>query len=187
MHVIETKLEGVVVIEPECFRDGRGFFFESYHKQRYKEHSLDHDFVQDNHSRSDYGVLRGIHYQDMTAPQGKLVRCTRGQILDVAVDLRVGSPTFSEWVAVDLSEDNMKQLMIPPGFGHAFVTLSEWADMQYKCTGYYTPASEGTVAWNDPDIGIVWPIENPIVSKRDRLAMTLRKYLERPAFRYHAT
>lgn len=140
--------------------------------------------MQDNHSRSARGVLRGIHYQDMSAPMAKLVRCTAGTIFDVAVDLRVGSPSFGKWFGAELSLENMQQLLVPVGFGHAFLTLSETADVQYKCTGYYSPAAEGTVAWNDPDIGITWPLSNPTVSPRDRATRTLREYLRNPAFRY---
>lgn len=184
IHVIPTKLDGVVIVDTDFFRDERGFFIEVYHKQRYAEHGLDYDFVQDNHSRSARDVLRGFHYQDMTAPMGKLVRCTVGAVLDVAVDLRVGSPTFGQWVGVELSADNMRQVMVPEGFGHAFVTLSDFAEVHYKCTGLYDPPSEGTVAWNDPDIGVEWPVANPVLSNRDQDGMSLKQYLERPAFRY---
>jgi dTDP-4-dehydrorhamnose 3,5-epimerase len=184
IHVTPTKLDGVVIVDTDFFRDERGFFIEVYHKQRYAEHGLDYDFVQDNHSRSARGVLRGFHYQDMTAPVGKLVRCTVGAVLDVAVDLRVGSPTFSQWVGVELTADNMRQVMVPEGFGHAFVTLSDFAEVHYKCTGLYDPPSEGTVAWNDPDIGVEWPVANPVLSNRDQNGMSLKHYLERPAFRY---
>jgi dTDP-4-dehydrorhamnose 3,5-epimerase len=157
---------------------------ENYHRQRFIDAGIADDFVQDNHSRSGRGVLRGIHYQDMTAPMGKLVRCTNGRILDVAVDLRAGSPTFGKWFATELSHDGMRQLLVPVGFGHAFLTLSESADVQYKCTGYYSQAAEGTVRWNDPDLGIDWPIQDPIVSQKDAQAPTLRDYLARPAFQY---
>lgn len=187
IHVRPTKLEGVVVVETEFFRDERGFFIENYHKQRYAEHGIREEFVQDNHSRSSRGVLRGLHYQDMTAPMGKLVRCTAGAIWDVAVDLRMGSPTFGQWVAEELTEDNMLQLMVPAGFGHGFVALSESADVQYKCSGLYTPSSEGTIAWNDPDIGIGWPIATPSLSKRDEQGTSLARYMEGPAFRYGET
>jgi dTDP-4-dehydrorhamnose 3,5-epimerase len=173
----------VVVLEPDVHRDGRGFFLESYHRQRYAEHGIRDDFVQDNHSRSAQGVLRGIHYQDMTAPMSKLVRCTVGSILDVAVDLRLGSPTFGRWVAEELTAENMHQVFVPVGFGHAFLTLSESADVEYKCGGYYAPSAEGSVAWNDPDIGIRWPIDAPALSDKDRRAPTLAEYSKHPAFR----
>jgi dTDP-4-dehydrorhamnose 3,5-epimerase len=184
IDVIPTTLSGVVIIRTDFFRDERGYFIESYHKQRYVEHGLDHDFVQDNHSRSGERVLRGIHYQDMTAPMGKLVRCTEGVIFDVAVDLRVGSPTLGKWVGVELSAENQDQLMVPAGFGHAFVTLSPFAQVAYKCTGYYAPPTEGTVRWDDPDLAIDWPVRDPIVSARDNNGMSFQEYLARPAFRF---
>jgi dTDP-4-dehydrorhamnose 3,5-epimerase len=175
-----------VVIQPDVFRDDRGFFFESYHKRRFAELGVTEEFVQDNHSRSMYGVLRGIHYQDRSAPMAKLVRCSLGRILDVAVDLRAGSPTFGRWSAAELSADNLRQLLVPVGFGHAFLTLSEVAEVQYKCSGYYTPGSEGAVAWNDPEIAIDWPIKEPTVSAKDRAAPTLAAYRKSPAFSYMA-
>lgn len=185
IHVTPTKLDGVVLIDTDFFRDERGFFIENYHKRTYQEAGLDYDFVQDNHSRSAKKVLRGLHYQDMTAPMGKLVRCTVGAILDVAVDLRVGSPTFGQWVAEELSAENMRQIMVPEGFGHGFLTLTDFAEVHYKCTGFYTPPSEGTVAWNDPEIGIAWPISDPVLSARDQKGMRLREYQQKPAFSWH--
>jgi dTDP-4-dehydrorhamnose 3,5-epimerase len=184
IHVTKTKLDGVVVIDTDFFRDERGFFIEVYHKQRYADAGLDYEFVQDNHSRSERKVLRGFHYQDITAPMGKLVRCTAGAILDVAVDLRVGSPTFAQWVAVELTADNMRQIMVPDGFGHAFATLSEVAEVSYKCTGLYTPSSEGGVRWNDPDLAVDWPFDDPILSGRDQNSGSLQDYLRAPAFHY---
>ena len=185
IHVIPTKLDGVVIVETDFVRDERGFFIESYHKQRYAAHGLDAEFVQDNHSQSRCGVLRGIHYQDMSAPMAKLVRCTAGRILDVAVDLRAGSPTFAQFVAIELSAENMRQVYVPVGFGHAFLVLSDTADVQYRCTNYYTPPAEVCVAWNDPDIGIPWPLASaPTLSPRDAKGMTLREYLRNPTFRY---
>lgn len=183
IRLIPTELPGVVIVETAFVQDERGFFIESYHKARYVAHGLTDEFVQDNHSRSRRGVLRGIHYQDMTAPLGKLVRCTAGTILDVAVDLRVDAPTFGRSVLVELSAENMRQLWVPVGFGHAFLTLSEAAEVQYKCTNYYAPAAEGAIAWNDPDLAIPWPIDAPTLSKRDSAAMSLRAYREHPAFR----
>jgi dTDP-4-dehydrorhamnose 3,5-epimerase len=187
IHVHPTKLEGVVTIDTDFFRDERGFFLEAWHKERYAEQGLAYDFVQDNHSRSAKDVLRGLHYQDMTAPMGKLVRCTVGAILDVAVDLRVGSPTFGQWVSVELNAEDMRQIMVPAGFAHGFLTLSEFAEVHYKCTGLYTPEAEGTIAWDDPEIGIAWPTKEPVLSNRDRQGMSLAAYLERPAFRFGAT
>ena len=184
IRVGRTELEGVLIIDSDFFRDERGFFIESYHRERFRQHGIEADFVQDNHSRSARGVLRGIHWQDMTAPMGKLVRCSLGEIFDVAVDLRVGSPTFARWVGVTLSADNMRQLWVPPGFGHGFQTLSETADVQYKCSGYYAPAAEGALAWNDPQVGIDWPHDDPTLSRRDAEAPSLNRYLEDPAFAY---
>ncbi|HKS92723.1 MAG TPA: dTDP-4-dehydrorhamnose 3,5-epimerase [Tepidiformaceae bacterium] len=184
MTVTPTKLDGVVIIDTDFFRDERGFFIEVYHKARFAQHGLDYEFVQDNHSRSGAKVLRGIHFQDMTAPMGKLVRCTVGSILDVAVDLRVGSPTFGQWVGIELTADNMRQLMVPAGFGHAFATLSEVAEVHYKCTGLYTPASEGSVRWDDGTLGIEWPYADPVLSAKDADAPSLTAYLQDPAFYY---
>jgi dTDP-4-dehydrorhamnose 3,5-epimerase len=183
-RVTHTDLQGVVIIDTDFFRDERGFFIEFYHRRRFAELGLRYDFVQDNHSGSSRSVLRGLHYQDETAPMGKLVRCSLGSIFDVAVDIRVGSPTFGRWVGVELSAENMRQVMVPSGFAHGFVTLSERAEVQYKCTGFYEPASEGTLAWNDPDIAINWPVENPTLSGRDRQGVTLRQYHQSPAFRF---
>jgi len=182
IRVVPTSLDGVLIVETAFFQDERGFFIESYNQRRYAEHGLDAVFVQDNHSRSARGVLRGLHYQDLTAPMGKLIRCSYGVVFDVAVDLRLSSPAFGRWVGIELRADRMNQIYIPPGFGHGFAALSEFADIQYKCTGYYAPRAEGCVAWNDPDIGIDWPISNPVLSKRDQNGISLRAYRENPAF-----
>ena len=184
ISVSQTKLDGVVLIDTDFFRDERGFFIEAWHAGRFREYGLPDAFVQDNHSRSASKVLRGLHYQDMTAPMGKLVRCTLGVVFDVAVDLRIGSPTFGEWVGAELTAENMRQIWVPAGFAHAFATLSNFAEVQYKCTGFYTPSSEGTVAWDDPDVGIDWPFEDPVLSGRDQSGMSLKQYMEKPAFRY---
>lgn len=184
IRVSPTELDGVLLIEPDIFRDERGFFLEVYHRQRYAEQGIGCEFVQDNHSASRRGVLRGLHYQGSPAPQAKLVRCSRGAILDVAVDLRAGSPTFGRWVSVELSEENARQIFVPAGFGHGFLTLSELAEVQYKCSSPYTPAAEGAVRWDDPEIGIVWPIKTPLVSAKDASAPSLAQYRERPAFVY---
>src|SRR5690349_14538825 len=154
MTFIPTKLPGVTIIETHFAKDSRGFFVEAYHRDRFAEHGVTYDFVQDNHSRSAKGVLRGIHYQDPRAPMAKLIRCTLGRVLDVAVDLRANSSTFGRWIAVELSEDNKRQLLIPEGFGHGFLTVSELADVQYKCSSYYRPETEGAVKWDDPDLDI---------------------------------
>ena len=182
IHVTRTPLEGVLVIDTDFVRDERGFFVESYHKQRFLEHGISDEFVQDNHSRSSQGVLRGLHYQDATAPMGKLVRCTEGEIFDVAVDLRATSATAGQWFGIQLSGRNMTQMWIPSGFAHGFVTLSEHADIQYKCTGYYTPSAEGTILWSDRDLAIDWPVENPVLSVRDQNGISWKAYLDRPAF-----
>ena len=184
MSVASTALTGVVVIEPQVHRDGRGFFLEAYHRRRYAALGIDQEFVQDNHSRSEKGVLRGLHYQDMSAPMAKLVRCTTGIVIDVAVDLRVGSPTFGKWYGVELTAENCRQLFLPVGFGHGFLALSPQADVEYKCTGYYDKAAEGVIAWNDPQIGIDWPEKRPILSDGDANGMSLADYLRRPAFAF---
>lgn len=180
--ITPTPLDGVLIIESEVFRDERGFFLESYRESRYIEHGIRCRFVQDNHSRSALGILRGLHYQNRTAPQAKLVRCTHGHIVDVAVDLRVGSPTLGRWVAVDLSADNFRQVLIPSGFAHGFAVLSEFADVQYKCSEYYAPDAERAIRWDDPDLAIDWPIQNPIISSRDQAGMSFKDYLARPDF-----
>jgi dTDP-4-dehydrorhamnose 3,5-epimerase len=182
--VEQTELPSVVIITPNVIRDPRGFFMESFNRREFEQHGLLSDYVQDNHSRSAHKVVRGLHFQDMRAPMVKLVRCTAGAILDVAVDIRVGSPTFGRWVGVELSADNAKQLLVPVGFAHGFATLSDYAEVQYKCSGYYAPETEGCIAWNDPDLNITWPFSDPILSKRDMTAMSLRRYQERPSFVY---
>lgn len=168
MRVTPTALPGVVIIEPVVHRDARGFFFESYHAPRYREAGIDVTFVQDNHSRSTRGTLRGLHWQAGEHPQAKLVRVLNGEIFDVAVDIRPDSPTFGRWVGVHLSSDNFRQLFVPIGFAHGFCVLSETADVEYKVSDIYHPPSERGVMWNDPAIGIDWPIRDPILSPRDR-------------------
>ena len=180
--VSETPLAGVLSIQPVVHGDDRGVFLETYHASRYREAGIALSFVQDNQSRSRKGVLRGFHYQDMSAPMAKLVRCSSGAVLDVVVDLRVGSPTFGSSLAIELTGENHRQLLVPVGFGHAFLTLSEQADVEYKCSGYYEPSAEHTIAWNDPEIAAPWPIPNPIVSAKDARGMTLADYRTRPAF-----
>ena len=185
VHLItvrETPLDGVVWIEPVAHADERGFFLETYHRDGYRKAGIDLSFVQDNHSRSRKGVLRGFHYQDLSAPMAKLVRCSSGAVLDVVVDLRVGSKTFGRSFALELTGENHRQLLVPVGFGHAFLTLSEQADVEYKCSGYYDPAAEHTIAWNDPEIAATWPITNPTVSAKDARGMTLAQYRASPAF-----
>jgi dTDP-4-dehydrorhamnose 3,5-epimerase len=173
MELIKTPLEGVFVIQPDVFRDQRGFFFESYHQKRYQDMGLPERFVQDNHSRSKKGILRGLHAQ-LTKPQGKLVRIVAGEVWDVAVDIRRGSPTYKKWYGASLSAENFQQLYVPPGFAHGFCVLSDWAEMEYKVTDFYDPSDELHLIWNDPDLGIQWPIKNPSLSTKDAAGLTLQ-------------
>jgi dTDP-4-dehydrorhamnose 3,5-epimerase len=179
MKIITTELPGVVLIEPRRFEDARGFFMETFHKQRFQEAGLECDFIQDNHSRSLRGVLRGLHYQ-LQHSQGKLVRVVRGEIFDVGVDLRRSSPTFGRWFGTVLSESNHLQLYLPPQCAHGFCALSEIADVVYKCTDVYDPESEQTIRWNDPDLGIEWPIAAPLVSEKDQRG---GRFAEAPCFK----
>lgn len=174
MNVIETTLPEVKILEPRVFGDERGFFLESWNAQTFAGLGLDLDFVQDNHSRSAKGVLRGIHYQ-VEKPQGKLVRVTAGAVFDVAVDLRRSSPNFGKWVGVELSAKNHRMLWVPAGFGHGFLTLEDGTDFMYKCTDLYAPALERCVAWNDPEVGIDWPLGDitPALSAKDQQGDTL--------------
>ncbi len=175
MKVVSTAIEGVLLLEPRVFGDERGFFMESYNAQTFQEATgVQADFVQDNHSRSARGVLRGLHYQ-LVQPQGKLVRVASGAVLDVAVDIRRASPTFGQSVAVELTAQNHRQLWIPPGFAHGFLVLSEWADFLYKTTDYHAPQHERSVRWDDPALGIAWPLAGPPqLSPRDRAAPLLK-------------
>ena len=176
MEFLPTRIPDVVRVRPRLFGDERGFFMETWQKRKFSEAGIDADFVQDNHSRSAQGVLRGIHYQ-LGRPQGKLVRVVSGRVFDVAVDLRRSSPTFAQWVGVELSEQNAEMLWVPPGFGHAFLVLSETADFVYKCTEFYSPADERTLIWNDPEVGIEWPLGlpgEPVLSTKDSAGLTLR-------------
>ena len=174
MRFIPTDLAGPVIVEPVIHGDSRGFFVESWTRKAFEEAGIHASFVQDNHSRSARGVLRGLHYQ-LGKPQGKLVRVTRGAVFDVAVDLRRSSPDFGRWTGVLLSGDNKKMLWIPPGFAHGFLALEDETDFLYKCTDYFSPGEERAIAWNDPDIAIDWPLDGlePIVSDRDRNAPRL--------------
>lgn len=175
MQFTNMELPGVVLIEPKIFEDERGFFFESYHKRLFAEQAISLEFVQDNHSRSRQGALRGLHYQ-IRQPQGKLVRVILGEIYDVAVDLRKSSPTFGQWMGIYLSAENKKQLYIPPGFAHGFYVISEWAEMLYKATDYYAPQWERTLLWNDAQINISWPLledKQPLLSSKDAVGTLL--------------
>src|ERR1700744_4439523 len=181
MNIIRTELPEVIIIEPKLFGDQRGFFLETYQFPRYVEHGVSRPFVQDNMSRSAYGVLRGLHLQNPNA-QGKLVSVLRGAVLDVAVDVRVGSPNFGRHVAVELSEENRRQLWVPRGFAHGFAVLSETVDFFYKCDNLYSPKDEIVVRWDDPAIGIPWGIENPSLSSRDASAPCLADVKNLPVF-----
>lgn len=174
MNVIKTPLDGLLIIEPTVFGDQRGFFYESFNAQRFAEQTgADVQFVQDNHSRSAKGVLRGLHYQIQQA-QGKLVRVTTGAVFDVAVDLRKSSPTFGQWYGLELSAENKRQLWIPAGFAHGFVVTSDVAEFLYKTTDYYAPAHERSVIWNDPAIGVAWPLDGePLLSAKDKAGVPL--------------
>lgn len=167
MKVTETSLPGVLCVEPRRFHDPRGYFFETFRRDRYESLGLAADFVQDNVSYSTRGVLRGLHYQN-PHPQGKLISVLQGEVFDVAVDVRVGSPTFLQWTGMTLSAENGRQLMIPEGFAHGFVVTGDSALVLYKCTEFYRPDCESSIAWNDPALGIDWPIDSPILSEKDR-------------------
>jgi dTDP-4-dehydrorhamnose 3,5-epimerase len=182
MKVLTTELPGVVLIEPTVYRDQRGFFLETYHADKYRAAGVEGIFVQDNHSHSIRGTVRGLHAQ-CRRPQGKLVRVLRGEIFDVAVDIRPSSPSFRRWVGVRLSAESFRQMYIPPGFAHGFCVLSETADVEYKCTELYDPADEVGILWNDPELGITWPVREPILSQKDRAAPRLAELTDRlPVF-----
>lgn len=169
MDFLKTKLDGLIIVEPKVFGDYRGFFMESYSKRSFEEVGLLYDFVQDNHSSSAVkGTLRGIHFQKGDKAQAKLVRCTRGAVLDVAVDLRPESATYKQWVAVELSEENKRQLLIPRGFGHGFVTLTDEVEFLYKADNYYAPEADSGILWSDPELGIDWDVAAPILSEKDK-------------------
>jgi dTDP-4-dehydrorhamnose 3,5-epimerase len=174
MRVLQTKLDGVLIIEPDVFGDARGYFLESWSQARYVEAGLPAQFVQDNVSRSARGTLRGLHLQSPPHGQGKLVHVLEGEVFDVAVDVRVDSPTFGRWVGERLSASNHRQIYVPPGFAHGFCVLSEHALFAYKCTTPYAPSAEVSVLWNDPEIGIDWPVREPLLSKKDVAAQPLR-------------
>ena len=183
MRVTPTSIPEVLVVEPDVFRDERGFFLETCHTEKYRAAGIGGPFVQDNHSLSARGTLRGLHSQRVRA-QGKLVRCIEGRVVDVAVDVRRGSPSFKRWVSCELSEHNFRQLWIPAGFLHGFVTLSERAQIEYKCTDLYDAANELGVIWDDPDLAIRWPLEQPILSDKDRALPRLADVLEQlPLYR----
>jgi dTDP-4-dehydrorhamnose 3,5-epimerase len=185
MRVIPSNLPEVLVIEPDVFRDARGFFLETFHAERYLEHGIRGPFIQDNHSRSVYGTIRGLHLQ-LTRPQAKLMRVVIGEIFDVAVDVRRGSPRFGQWAGVKLSADSFRQYYIPAGFAHGFSVLSPVAEIEYKCTDLYDPAGQLGLAWNDRTLNIPWGVSAPILSERDRLNPTLSEATDRLP-RYQST
>lgn len=185
MKLTPTELPGVLIIEPRVFGDSRGFFVETFQVDRYAKAGIGSQFVQDNLSRSMKGTVRGLHFQE-PHPQGKLVQVLRGAVWDVALDVRRGSPHFGAWVGIELSEENHRQLWIPPGFAHGFCVLSEMADFFYKCTDFYSPDDERTVRWNDPALAIRWPVQSPLISARDGTAATLAEMSVLPVFRPNA-
>lgn len=174
MKIVPTQIDGLVCIEPSVFGDNRGFFMESWNRRVFADLGLDLDFVQDNHSRSARGVLRGLHYQQPN-PQGKLVRVVNGRAWDVAVDLRAGSATYGKWAGIELSSENKRMFWVPPGFAHGFVSLEDGTDFVYKCTGFYDPSCEHSLMWNDPDVAIDWPLESiePQLSNKDKKGIAL--------------
>jgi dTDP-4-dehydrorhamnose 3,5-epimerase len=183
MTFLETELPGVIVIEPDVYRDDRGFFLESYHAEKYAAAGIPASFVQDNHSRSVRNTVRGLHAQ-RRRPQGKLVRVLHGEIFDVIVDIRRGASTFGRWVGIELSGNNFRQCYIAPGFAHGFCVMSDWTEVEYKCTDFYDPTDEIRLLWNDPAIGIAWPVREPLLSDNDRTARPLAEIMEQlPVYR----
>lgn len=179
INVEKTSIDGLLVITPDVFQDDRGFFMECYRKDEFEKHGLPTEFVQDNHSRSARNVLRGLHFQ-WEPPMGKLMRVTVGTAFLVAVDIRKGSPTLGKWFGLEVSAENKKQVYAPAGFARGFCVLSEAAEIQYKCTGIYSNKAESGILWNDPAIGIEWPVKDPVLSKKDEVAQTLDQWLSKP-------
>ena len=177
MKFVPTSFTNVIIVEPDLFPDGRGFFLETFRRDKYARGGIDCEFCQDNQSRSTRNTIRGLHAQRQH-PQGKLVRAVTGSIVDVVVDIRRGSPSYLKWIAVELSADNFRQIYVPPGFAHGICITSEVADIEYKCTDYYDPSDELRIAWNDPSIGIRWPVQNPILSEKDRQARPIDDQIE---------
>jgi dTDP-4-dehydrorhamnose 3,5-epimerase len=181
MNLIPCELPGLLILEPKVFGDARGFFMETWNQSRYSELGLPAEFVQDNLSFSRRGTLRGLHYQNPN-PQGKLLQVLQGEVFDVAVDIRLGSPTFRRWCGLILSVENKRQFYVPPGFAHGFLVLSETALFHYKCTSFYSPRDESAIRWNDPEIGIQWPLKDPLLSEKDARAPLLRETSESRLF-----
>lgn len=177
MEIVETKISDLYIIKPKVFEDARGYFFESYNKQEFIHLGIDQNFVQDNESMSQKGVVRGLHYQSLPFAQGKLVRVMQGAVLDVAVDIRKASPTYGEWVAVELTQDNKWMYWIPPGFAHGFAALEDNTVFFYKCTNVYNSESEGSIRWNDPTLNIDWNVENPILKDRDMQSTLFKDFV----------
>lgn len=183
IDVFETEMPGVRILVPQVFTDHRGFFMETYHKEKLAEKGIALDFVQDNHARSCHNVIRGLHYQAGSGAQWRLIRCTVGEVWDVVVNLKHGSPHFGKWYAAKLSSENRKQLLVPPEFAHGYAVLSESAEVQYKCTAHHQPSVERCLTWNDPEVAVPWPIADPIISNKDRSSgLSLKAYAERPDF-----
>ncbi|MFT4300417.1 MAG: dTDP-4-dehydrorhamnose 3,5-epimerase [Desulfovibrio sp.] len=175
MEIVVTPIAGVLLIKPKIWGDARGYFVETWQQERYAAAGIDLPFVQDNHSKSTYGILRGLHFQK-ARPQGKLVSVSLGSVFDVAVDIRPGSPSFGQWYGVELTQDNQWQLWVPPGLAHGFAVTSESAHFHYKCTEYYCPEDEGAIRWNDPDLGVVWPVDQPVLSNKDKIAPSWQEF-----------
>lgn len=186
MNLINTELSGVYIVEPTVFKDNRGYFFESYNRNIFEKAGMDYVFVQDNQSKSSYGTIRGIHFQKGEFAQAKLVRVLHGVVLDIAVDLRAGSPTFGKHIAVEMSDENHRQLLIPRGFGHGFSVLSETAILSYKCDNFYAPAYEGSIRFDDAELAIDWRVDvkKALLSDKDRRAPDFRTYCKAPVFQY---
>jgi len=180
--IVKTDIEDLVIVEIDFFRDERGFFIEPWNQRDFQQARLDFTFVQEGHSGSQANVLRGLHYQNMTAPMGKLVSCIKGEVFDVAVDLRTKSKTFGKWYGTKLDDKDKKQLYVPIGFAHGFAVIGDWAEIHYKQTGYYNPDSEVVIAYNDQDLAIDWPIKNPILSDKDKKGISLKDYKKNPDF-----
>ncbi len=176
MEIIKTSIPDVLIIKPQVFEDARGYFFESYNKEKFLQHGLDQNFVQDNESKSVKNVVRGLHFQAPPFAQGKLVRVMKGAVLDVAVDIRKNSPAYGKWTSVVLTEENKWMYWVPPGFAHGFATLQDDTVFFYKCTNVYNKASEGSIRWNDPDLGIDWKLDNPVLSEKDQASPLFRDF-----------
>ena len=182
MEIVKTKIPGLLIIKPDVFEDDRGYFFESYNRDKFINSGIDNIFIQDNESKSQKGVLRGLHFQNPPYDQGKLVRVMKGAVIDVALDIRKNSPTYGQWDSIELSESNKMMYWIPPGMAHGFVTLEDETVFFYKCTNLYNKASEGSIRWDDPDLNIDWGISEPIISEKDKIAPFFKDFKSRFEF-----